>query len=469
MASISPTERRRAALDFLLGRIDYERSVAVPYGEREYRLDRMRELLERLDRPDRRYPIVHVAGTKGKGSTAAMAAAALSACGLTTGLYTSPHLEHLEERFCVDGVPCDGDELATLVEQLKPVVAAMDDEAHRRSPAESGPTYFELTTAIALLLFARRECDAAVLEVGMGGRLDSTNVCQATVSVITSISYDHTKQLGETLAEIAWEKAGIIKAGVPVVSGVTGHEARAVVERVAKERGGRLVQRSREFDFAYRPPAHLEREPSRGELDFTLDDGMRRAVWNGVQLGLAGRHQAANAATALAVVEELRRLGWNLGESDVRRGLAELHWPARVQVIARRPCVVLDAAHNTASIEALLTTLEESFTVRRKFLLFATTQEKDVGGMLRLLLPKFDRVVLTRYAQNPRGVPVETLAAIATMTHYDNWQTAADPSEAWDAVHRLSPSADDLVCITGSFFIAAQVQKLEKTRPLRIS
>lgn len=465
MTSLSQTERRRAALDFLLSRIDYERSVAVPYGEREYRLDRMRELLERLDRPDRRYPIIHVAGTKGKGSTSAMVASALTACGLTTGLFTSPHLEHLGERFCVDGRPCDGDELAVLVEQLKPVVAAMDDEARRRSPVEAGPTYFELTTAIALLLFARHECDAVVLEVGMGGRLDSTNVCQATVSVITSISYDHTKQLGETLAEIAWEKAGIIKAGVPVVSGVTGHEARAVVERVAKEHGSRLIQRGREFDFAYRPPLHLEREASCGEIDFMLDDGAQRASWSGVRLGLHGRHQAANAATALAVVEELRRLGWNLGEAEVRRGMAELHWPARVEVVARRPCVVFDAAHNTASIEALLATLDESFVARRRFLLFATTQEKDVGGMLRLLLPKFDRIVLTRYAQNPRGVPVEELATIAAATGRTNWEAAADPAAAWNVVHGWSPSADDLVCVTGSFFIAAQLGKLWKARP----
>jgi dihydrofolate synthase/folylpolyglutamate synthase len=459
--------RRQAALDFLLSRIDYERSLAVPYGEREYRLDRMRELLERLDRPDRRYPIVHVAGTKGKGSTAALTAAALSACGLTTGLFTSPHLERVEERFVVDGALCTSAEFAQLVERLKPVVAAMDDEARRRTPPETGPTYFELTTAMALMLFADRSCDAAVLEVGMGGRLDSTNVCQATVSVITSISYDHTKQLGETLAEIAWEKAGIIKAGVPVVSGVVGHEPRAVIERVAKERGSRLVQRGREFDFAYRPPTHLEQEPARGELDFTRYDGSDMHAWKGVELGLLGRHQGANAATALAVIEELRRLGWNLGEEHVRRGLAELHWPARVEVVARRPCIVLDAAHNVASVAALTATLDESFAVGQRYLVFATTQEKDVGGMLRRLLPKFDRVVLTRYRQNPRGVPIEELAAAAAATTHSNWETAADPPAAWDAIHRLAPAADDLICVTGSFFIAAQLRKLVESRPLR--
>jgi dihydrofolate synthase/folylpolyglutamate synthase len=375
-------------------------------------------------------------------------------------------LERLEERFVVDGRMCTSDELAQLVERLQPVVAAMDDEARRRTPVESGPTYFELTTAIALLLFAERNCDAAVLEVGMGGRLDSTNVCQATVSVITSISFDHTKQLGDTLAEIAWEKAGIIKAGVPVVSGVVGHEPRAVIERVAKERGSRLIQRGREFDFTYRPPTHLERGPALGELDFTWRDGAAADRWAAVQFGLAGRHQAANVATARAVVEELRRLGWNLGEPGVRRGLAELHWPARVEVIARRPCVVLDAAHNVASVAALAATLDESLAVERRYLVFATTQEKDVGGMLRLLLPKFDRVVLTRYRQNVRGVPIDELVAAAEATKYDNWEAAADPVAAWEAVHRLSPTADDLVCVTGSFFIAAQMRKLVDSRPL---
>jgi dihydrofolate synthase/folylpolyglutamate synthase len=462
----SPIAARQAALDYLLGRIDYERSVAVPYGEPQYRLDRMRDLLERLDRPDRRFPIVHITGTKGKGSTSAMIAAALTACGLTTGLYTSPHLERLEERFQVDGVPCPGDEFARIVEQMRPVVAVMDEAAARRSPAEGGPTYFELTTAIALLHFAARGCDAVVLEVGLGGRLDSTNVCQSTVSVITSISFDHTKQLGTTLGEIAWEKAGIIKPGVPVVSGVTGHEPRLVIEQVAKERGSRLIQLGRDFDFDYRAPTHLEREPARGELDFRRHDAAGTGVWDDVQLGLVGRHQAANAATALAVVEELRRLGWNLSDAGVRRGLAEAAWPARIEVIARRPCVVLDAAHNIASVDALLATLDTSFAARRRMLVLASTQEKDVAGMVRLLLPKFDHVVLTRYTQNPRGVPVEELAALAAETPCTNWSVAADPAAAWDAIHRLAPTPDDLVCITGSFFIAAQMARQCQDRPL---
>jgi dihydrofolate synthase/folylpolyglutamate synthase len=482
---------RRQALDYLLSRIDYERSVAVPYGEPQYRLDRMHDLLERLGRPDRKFPIIHVAGTKGKGSTSALIAAALTACGISCGLFTSPHLERLEERFVVDGAQCTGEELAALVEQVRPTVAAMDAELAAREPPESGPTYFELTTAIALLHFAARGVAAAVLEVGMGGRLDSTNVCQSTISVITSISLDHTKQLGDSLAQIAWEKAGIIKPGVPVVSGVMAPEALAVVERTAAERGCRLVQLGREFDFSYSPPQTLP-SPLAGEgpgvrgtqpsdrhvlaapsaIDFHSHEFPRRAggvatTLADVRFGLLGKHQAANCAVALAVLEELRRLHWNLPEHDVRRGLAELYWPARVETIARAPTVVLDAAHNVASIQALIETLDESFAARKRILLFATTQEKDVAGMLKLALPKFDEVVLTRYLHNARGVPVAELAGIAARTSHRNWRTAADPTEAWSIVHSLEPTHDDLVCIAGSFFIAAQMRPIVAADPLR--
>lgn len=466
MTTPAESSRRREALEYLLGRIDYERNVAVPYGERQYRLDTMRDLLERLGRPDRRFPIVHVAGTKGKGSTSAMVAAALDACDLSVGLFTSPHLERIEERFTIDGRQCSPEQFAKLVARLRPVVAAMDEELSRRDPPDIGPTYFELTTAMALLHFAEAGVDAAVLEVGMGGRLDSTNVCQSTVSIITSISFDHTRQLGDTLAEIAWEKAGIIKSGVPIVSGATAPEAAAVVRRVADERGCRLVELGRDFEFDYRPPQHLERTAARGHINFRIGRDAARRESTDMALGLSGPHQGANAALALATIDELRRLGWNLPEAGVRRGLAELHWPARVEVVARRPCVVLDAAHNVASIEALLATLAESFSARRRILVFATTQEKDVAGMIRLLPAAFDEVILTRYTQNPRGVPVDELRQLAQSLPQANWRTSDDPAEAWSAVHALSPSPDDLICIAGSFFIAAQMRRQIESRPL---
>ncbi len=238
-----------------MGRINYERTATVPYNQRQLKLDRMRQLLVRLGQPDAGMKIVHVAGTKGKGSTSAMIAAMLTAAGYRTGVFSSPHLERIEERFAVDGQPCAAEELVVLVDRLRPVVQAMDEEAMREGDSTAGPTYFEITTAMALLHFVERKVDAAVLEVGMGGRLDSTNVCLPVVSVITSISFDHMKQLGNTLAAIAREKAGIIKPGVPVVCGATEPEAQAVIGAVAREHGCRLIQLGEDFTFQYQRAA----------------------------------------------------------------------------------------------------------------------------------------------------------------------------------------------------------------------
>ncbi len=248
------TSARQAALDWLLGRINYERTAAIPYQERQLKLDRMRQFLTRLGQPDASLKIVHVAGTKGKGSTSAMITGILGAAGFHTGLFSSPHLDRIEERFVVDGQPCSAAELVALLDQLRPVVRAMDDEAASDGEPSGGPTYFDITTAMALLHFVERGVDAAVLEVGLGGRLDSTNVCLPAVSVITTISFDHMKQLGYTLAAIAREKAGIIKPGVPVVCGVLEPEPQAVIAEVARAHGCRLIQLGRDFECSYQPP-----------------------------------------------------------------------------------------------------------------------------------------------------------------------------------------------------------------------
>ena len=221
-----------SALDWLMTQINYERTTAVPYETAIFKLDRMRGLLTLLGDPHEGLAAVHIAGTKGKGSTAAMMAGILQASGLRTGLYTSPHLDAVQERIAIDGVACRPEEFAALAADVETAVARLPADEHGQ-PAE--PTFFEITTAMAFLHFARRRVDAAVLEVGLGGRLDSTNVCRPSVSIITSISFDHTRQLGNTLAAIAGEKAGIIKAGVSVISGVTGDEPRQVIREVARE------------------------------------------------------------------------------------------------------------------------------------------------------------------------------------------------------------------------------------------
>lgn len=453
----------QSALAFLYDRINYERAQTMPYERRALDLERMRELLTRLGGPDDELPIVHVAGTKGKGSTSAMFAAMLTAAGFRTGLYTSPHLERLEERFQVDGQLCSADELVSLVETLRPIVADMDGRAGGAAPPESGPTYFDLTTALALTHFARRRVDAAVLEVGLGGRLDSTNVCRPRVTVITSISYDHTKQLGNTLSAIAREKAGIAKPGVPLVCGVMENEPRGVIEARCREVGAPLMQLGRDFDFAYHPAALEEAGREHGRIDFiSTVSGRRRA---NIEVGLLGRHQAANAAVALAALDELARQGWSFDEGAIARGLAGVRWPARVEVVGRRPIVVLDAAHNVASAMALVATLQENFRARRRILVFGTSRDKDVPGMLNALLPHFDEVVLTRYQNNPRGVAAEELAGQAERLGAKPARICSEPAAAWDAIHAIAQE-DDLVCITGSFFVAAEMRAEMSQRPL---
>ncbi|HID77210.1 MAG TPA: bifunctional folylpolyglutamate synthase/dihydrofolate synthase [Planctomycetaceae bacterium] len=461
----SPAERYKAAVRYLMGRINYERMASVPYRKCHFRLDRMRQLLARLDNPHHRLNAVHIAGTKGKGSTAAMLGQVLPAAGYRTGVYTSPHLDRLEERMAIDGKPCSPDDLVALVERVMPVVEAMDREAAQRGPESTGPTYFEVTTAMALLHFARCRVDLAVLEVGLGGRLDSTNVCQPVVSVITSISLDHTRQLGDALESIAWEKAGIVKPGVPVVSGVADDPARRVIRAVCSQRAAPLEELGRDFSFHYRPPRRLESAPAAGRLDFSWIDGRKRG-YQGLQLGLLGRHQAANAAVALATLAQLERAGWPVAEQAVRHGLAEPAWPARIELVGRRPAVLIDGAHNVASVEALINVLQESFSVQRRILVFATTQEKDAQGMLARLIGHFDEIFFTRYLDNPRAVPPRQLAAVAKQISGRRFPVLDEPAAAWHRASQLA-SAEDLICVAGSFFIAAEIRRLIGQKPDR--
>ena len=450
-------DRYRAAEQFLDGRINYERARTVPYHARNFKLDRMRALLGRLGHPEQRLPIVHVAGTKGKGSTAAMLAAVLSASGYRTGLFTSPHLDRVEERMCIDGRPCSADELVALVERVRPAVAAMD-EAGRDPDPDRGPTYFEIITAMALLHFVGAEVDLAVLEVGLGGRLDSTNVCRPEVSVITSISLDHTAQLGDTLEAIAREKAGIVKPGIPVVSGVTEPGPREVVREVCAVRGSPLVELRTDFDFEYSPPQGLEWAAGPGKIDFRRP-GSDDWTFRDVAVGLVGRHQATNAALAIAALDELRHRGWPVPRASVYDGLAGVRLPARFEVIARRPTIVIDGAHNVASVASLIGTIDESFSRGRRWLLFGTTLDKDVRGMLRLLLAAFDGAVFTRYSNNPRAVPPEQLRATAVELTGRAHRVCDRAADAWRTI-RAQAAPDDLICVTGSFFLAAEMRDL---------
>ncbi|MFO0909582.1 MAG: folylpolyglutamate synthase/dihydrofolate synthase family protein [Isosphaeraceae bacterium] len=443
------TDLYHDCLGYLYGRLNYER-LGMPRSS-ELRVGRMRRLLRALGDPQDALRIVHVAGTKGKGSTSAMIAATLTASGLRTGLFCSPHLHSVEERFAIDGLAITAEEFVELVEAVRPVVTAFD--AGAAADALRGPTFFEVTTAMGMLHFARRKTDAVVLEVGLGGRLDSTNAIRPVVSVITNISFDHTKQLGNTLAAIAREKAGIIKRGRPVVSGERQSEPREVIRAVARQRRSRYREIGSDFEFDYQPPHQPLERPTPGTVTTRL--------WNGSSvtgdLPLLGRHQAENAAVAAATIEVLREEGLDIAQDALSRGFAGLAFPARVEIMGENPWLVVDGAHNVASALALEETLRTCLPAVPRTLVFGTTRDKDLLGQLRVLLPGSSQVVATRYVENPRAVPPEDVAAAVQSLAGPNVVIAADPREAIETARRLTPS-HGLICVTGSLFLAAETR-----------
>lgn len=442
------------AMNYLYGRLNYER-VGLPRGSAGLGLGRMRRLMRRLGDPQKNTPIIHVAGTKGKGSTSTLIAAGLSSAGWRTGLFCSPHLQSLEERYVIDGVQISPEELAGLVERLRPVVDAMD----LGRPDHEKLTFFEITTALGLLYFAEQNCDAAVLEVGMGGRLDSTNVVRPLVSVITSISLDHTRQLGNTTAAIAREKAGIIKRGGMTISGVTDTAARNEIRDVATLRGSLLLEIHKDFHFNEIPPQPPLTEPTCSQVEVKT----WARDWGRLSVPLLGPHQAENAALALAVLDACDLGGLHLTPDDVRRGWSGVAMHARVEVVARLPLTVVDGAHNKASAEALAATLTRHFPKceGKRVLVFGTTREKDLEGQLNALLPVVDEVIVTRYLHNPRSRPMdETCLAVESL----GGKVAAveeDPARALEHARRLAGESGQVV-VTGSLFLAAEAIEILK-------
>lgn len=450
MPSIDTYEQAEA---FLFERINYERTAAA---QEDFKLDRMRALLKLLGDPQERIPAVHVAGTKGKGSTAVMTASILRAAGYRVGLYTSPHIARFEERMTVDGALPGPDVVVDLARRVREATLALEANADLGSP-----TFFEIVTAMGWLHFAERQSDVVVLEVGLGGRLDSTNLCRPEVCVITSISRDHTALLGTTLASIAREKAGIVKPDVPVVCGANSAEAVDVIAEVCRANGADLCLLDRDIRTRVGDWLDGEESPSaegpmihrRIEVDTPWRSHRELPVV------LAGRHQARNAALAVAASDVLLSRGWCVPPQAVTEGLLRVEWPVRIEVVRRRPFVVLDAAHNWASAGALLATLDEEFAGRRRTLIFASTRDKDVTGIMRRLLPRFDRTILTQYLSNPRVVPVTQLKEVAESLGERAVLTAETSQEAWNMTERLT-GPDDLICVTGSFFLAAELRGL---------
>lgn len=425
------------ALAFWYGRINYEVKAA---GPGDLKLERMRALLRLLGDPHLRVRSVHITGTKGKGSTAAMLASVLRQAGYRVGLFTSPHLVRVNERIQINGVPISDAELSARMAEIATAETQLTDR----------PSFFEIGTALGFLHFAYRRCNVNVVEVGLGGRFDSTNVIEPLVSVITSVGLDHTAQLGKTLEEIAFQKAGIIKRLVPVVSGVTEAEPAAVIASVANEESAPLSILGRDFDFRY-DPSTTPRPLS------TIRVSRNECV--SLPLGLLGRHQAMNAAMVAETVERLREAGFSIPGVVVTAGLSRTVWPARIESVSHRPKIIVDTAHNEPSIAALVRTLAESMPASgKKVCLFAVSNDKPYAEMLTRLAPAFDELYLTKYGNNPRCVPPERLAEV--MEKIDPKKRARVFPVARDALDsaRETAQADDLICITGSFFLAGELR-----------
>ncbi len=463
------------ALEFLFDRVNFERTPAG--GTQDFKLGRMGRLLELLDNPHTQLPCIHIAGTKGKGSTAIMLAEMLTAAGYRIGLYTSPHVDAFEERMQVAGARPTADQMIELVQRVQPAVRQCESDSQPFSP-----TFFEITTALAWLFFLQQRAQIVVLEVGLGGRLDSTNVCSPIACVLTTISRDHTQILGNSLSQIAGEKAGIIKPNVPVISGVCGDEALAVIAETCRTQNADCWQLGREFSYDYRAVSEANDLAGSASSTLRVNEAFEQQIenlfhgmvdvttpsrtWSDMPLTLVGEHQAHNAAVALATIDRLDAAGWVVSPAAARSGLSNVRWPMRIEVVCRRPTVIVDAAHNWESASALGRTLDGMFPSRRpsgefsrRVLIFAATKDKDVIGILRQLLPRFDSICLTKYLNNPRSVPPEQLVRLIQSISNIPCHMTATPAEAWQLARRIA-GPHDLICVTGSFFIAAELREL---------
>jgi dihydrofolate synthase/folylpolyglutamate synthase len=447
--ALEPDPKYRAVLEWVWSFSARPRTPEEMSTQRATKLDRMSVLLAALDHPERAFPAVLVAGTKGKGSTVAMLAACLQAQGLRTGRYTSPHLVNWRERTCVDAQPIG---VASVLALAEPIRRAVENLA----PGLGQPTTFEVGTAFAFLYFARgTEIDLAVVEVGTGGRFDATNLLEPLVSVITSISYDHTPTLGGTLAEIAWHKAGILRTGRPGVLAPQVDEARRTVEGEARRVGAHLEEVGREWRWS---GAGSAVDPIRIESTHPEFEPLATRV------GLLGDHQRDNATAAVAALHALGTAEprFAVARPALQSGLAEVDWPGRLQVLSKRPLLVLDGAHNAASAEALRKALDVAFQFERWVLVLGLSDGKDTLGILEALAgsqamgqkpPAHVYLTRSRHERSTAPSTLEPLARVAA----PGADVHVEPDLGSALAAALASAHDnDLVLVTGSLFLVGE-------------
>ena len=426
------------AEDYLNSFVNYEQIPGISYAQPGYDLKHLEELLNRMGNPQLAARTIHIAGTKGKGSVAAMIAQVLSDSGHETGLYTSPHLHTLRERISVDGSLISEADFAAAMAEVKPFIESMKNDSTFRQL-----TYFEALTALAFAYFRKKLVDFQVLEVGLGGRLDATNVAEPVVCIITPVSLDHTQILGNSLEEIAREKAGIIKPGCWVVLSPQPAEAASVINDICWEKKAKVVQAGKDITW----------HKTGGDLHHQSLAIESRTSKYQVDIPLLGDFQLENAATAVAALEILTSEGFDISDTDLAQGFGRVKWPGRFHIMQENPLVLVDGAHNVASMRGLISNIKEYFNCRRIFLVFGTSCDKDIAGIINELVALSPQVIVTR-AGHSRAAPLSTLAAEFSRRGIEP-EIIETISEA---ISRALSIADrkDIVCVTGSLFVVAE-------------
>lgn len=433
--------RYQEALDYLYGYIDYSRVKQAELAKREYSLDPFVHLLGQMGNPQDLFPSVHVAGTKGKGSTSAIIASVLQEAGYKVGFFTSPHLQDYCERIQINGIPISHADFANLLESIKPEIESV-----------RGLNTFEISTLLAFEYFSKEQVDIAVLEVGLGGRLDATNVVTPLVSVITSISFDHTKILGNTIEGIAGEKGGIIKPGRPVVVAPQPFDVLPILHHIADEQRAKLIDVTKTYTNKI-----LSSDLSAQK--FEVIDGKTSNII--LEIPLLGRHQIENATTAYAALQWVKAAGFTISDDTLRQGMKNVFWPGRFEVLRAEPPFILDSAHNRDSSVRLLETINDYLDGRELLLLFGASADKDIMSMYEVLLPRAQYFVASR-SMHPRAALPEHLLQLADAF---GMKGEAYPTieEALDAV--LAKTKDGTAVIaTGSVFLVAAVRNVWDSR-----
>jgi dihydrofolate synthase / folylpolyglutamate synthase len=389
-------------------------------------------LMARLGNPQKNCRFVHIAGTNGKGSVAAMLSSILTLAGYNVGFYSSPHLISFHERFRFQDRDIADGEVLSLINQVK-----------RGVEPDELPTFFEFVTAMALLYYAQKKADPVILETGMGGRLDATNIVQPLLTVITNIALDHREFLGNSIQAIAAEKAGVIKPGVPVITYVRQPTGLIPIRAAAAALHSPIYYGGRDFKT---------RRQSRGQFRY---QGVKKTL-TGLKTNLVGRHQFRNAAVALAAVELLQENGLDIPETAVRQGLQQVRWPGRLEVVATQPLLVLDGAHNPAAATTLVQALKCDLTYRRLILVLGIMADKDIGGILRRLLPLAEVVIFSR-PRYERAAPPERLASLAPNVSQET-HVIADLGAAIQKAQELA-GPGDLIVVTGSLFTIGEARE----------